>query len=122
MSFPQHSMPGPFGQDGRGSAARAQVVNRTHRVIRERALNMREQRKRSRSLWAPVGICSCLLLVICYAVWGVLDGYDVTPSGVPDASDQVLLLLVWSLPMTAFVLGMVWIRRGRNKANGEVAP
>ena len=100
--------------------ARAQVVNRTHRVVREQALVMRELKSQKRSLWAPVLICSSMLLVICYAVWGMMDGYDVTPTGIPDASDQMMILLLWSLPVTAFVLGLVWIRRGRNRANGEV--
>ncbi len=98
-------------------AARAQVVNRTHRVVREQALEMRELRSRKRSLWAPVIICSSMLLIICYAVWGMMDGYDITPTGIPDASDQMMILVLWSLPLTAFVLGLVWIRRGRNRAN-----
>lgn len=100
--------------------ARAQVVNRTHRVVREQAIEMQMQRQRQRSLWAPLMICSSLLLVICYAVWGMLDGYDLTPTGVPDASDQMLIFLLWSLPVTAFVLGLVWIRRERNRASSEV--
>jgi hypothetical protein len=100
-------------------AARAQVVNRTHRVVREQAMDLQEQKRRSRSLWAPLVICSSLLLAICYAVWGMLDGYDLTPTGIPDASDQVLLLLLWSLPITAFLLGLVWIGRGRGRANHE---
>jgi hypothetical protein len=100
--------------------ARAQVVNRTHRVVREQALDMREQRSRSRSLWAPLLICSSLLIVILYAFWGMLDGYDLTPTGIPDASYQMFLFVLWSLPITAFVLGLVWVRRGRTRANGEV--
>ena len=102
-------------------AARAQVVNRTHRVVREQALNMRERRSRKRSLWAPVIICSSLLLIICYAAWGMMDGYDITPTGIPDAGDQMMILLLWSLPVTAFLLGLVWFRVGRNRANGEVS-
>lgn len=100
--------------------ARAQVVNRTHRIVREQAMQMQMQRKRSRSLYAPLLICSSLLLLICYAVWGMLDGYELTPTGIPDASDQLLVLLIWSLPVTAFVLGLVWIRLGRNRTSGEV--
>src|SRR6202034_1253653 len=64
--------------------ARAAVVNRTHRVVRGQAMEMREQRERSRSLWVPLGVCSILMLVLCYAVWSMLDGYDLTPSGIPD--------------------------------------
>ena len=98
-------------------AARAQVVNRAHRVVREQALTMREHNERKRSLWVPLMISSSLLLVICYAVWGMLDGYDLTPNGIPDASDQVALLLIWLLPVTAFALGIIWFRRGRGRAN-----
>ncbi len=94
--------------------ARAAVVNRTHRIVREQALRMQEERRRSRSLLLPLLISSALILVICYAVWGVMDGYDLTPSGVPDASDQVLFPLLWSLPITMVVLGMTWLRRRRN--------
>ncbi|HLI77323.1 MAG TPA: hypothetical protein VKV02_10295 [Acidobacteriaceae bacterium] len=100
-------------------AARAAVVNRTHRIIREEATKMREQRTRSRSLLAPLFISSALLLVICYAIWGVMAGYDLTPTGVPDASDQVLLLLLWSLPITVVVLGMIWLRRRNRNSSGE---
>jgi DNA-binding transcriptional LysR family regulator len=100
--------------------ARAQIVNRTHRVVREQALSMREDQSRKRSLWVPVIICSSMLMVICYAVWGMLDGYDITPTGIPDASDQMLILLLWSLPITAFVLVLVWLHHGRNRANNEV--
>ncbi len=99
-------------------AARSHVVNRTHRVIRDQALTMREQKKRSRSLWAPLMISSGLLAVIGYAVWAMMAGYDLTPTGVPDASDQVFLLLLWPLPVTVVVLGMIWIRRSRGRQNG----
>ena len=61
-----------------------------------------------------------MLLVICYAAWGMMDGYDMTPTSIPDSSDQMMILLLWSLPVTAFVLIMVWLHRGRNRANGEV--
>ena len=104
-------------QDDNLMAARAKVVNRTHRVVREQALTMREQRETSRSLWVPLGICSVLLLVICYAIWFMLDGYDVTPSGIPDASDQIMLLLIWSIPVIGAALGLVWFRRERDRAN-----
>lgn len=122
MSVPHRSLPDALSANLRQHAgARAPIVNRTRRVVREEALNLREQRLRRRSLWAPVLICSSLLMLICYAVWGLLDGLDVTPTSVPDASDQVLLLLLWLLPVTAFVLGLVWIRRERNRAGGEVS-
>ncbi len=102
-----------------GSGARSVVVNRTHRVVREQALTMREQKNKSRSLWVPLTISSMLLVAICYAIWGVLDGYDLTPNGIPDASDQLMVLLAWSLPVTAAVLGMVWFKRARERSDHE---
>jgi hypothetical protein len=101
------------------NGARGRVVNRTHRVVREQALSMREQRNKSRSLWVPLTICSILMIAICYAIWGVLDGYDLTPNGIPDASDQLMVLLLWSLPVTAAVLGMVWFKRARGRSDNE---
>jgi hypothetical protein len=103
------------------NGARAAVVNRTHRVVREQALKMQEQRKREQSLWVPLAIVSVLLLVVCYAIWVVLDGYELMPNGVPDASDQLVILMLWSLPVTALVLGLWWFRHGRGRmGNGEV--
>jgi hypothetical protein len=101
------------------NGARGVVVNRTHRVVREQALNMKEQKQKSRSLWVPLGIFSILMIVICYAAWGMMDGYDLTPNGIPDASDQLMILLAWSLPITAVVLGLVWFKRVR-RTDGEV--
>jgi hypothetical protein len=103
------------------TAARASVVNRTHRVVRDQALTMQEQRSRSRSLWAPLVICSILMMFLCYAVWCMLDGYDLTPSGIPDAGDQMMLLLLWSLPVTAACLLLIWFKRGRNRTNSEAS-
>jgi hypothetical protein len=105
------------------SGARAVVVNRTHRVVREEALSLRAQRSKSRSLWVPLTIFSVLMLAICYAIWFMLDGYDITPTGVPDADDQLVVLLLWSLPVTALLLAMVWLRRGRSRRdNNEETP
>jgi hypothetical protein len=101
------------------TGARGVVVNRTHRVVREQALTMREQRSKSRSLWVPLAISSILMLMICYAIWGMLDGYDLTPNGIPDASDQLMILLLWSLPVTAAVMGLVWFKRARTRSDSE---
>lgn len=98
------------------NGASARVVNRTHRVVREQALTMQAQKKTSRSLWGPLTLCSVSLMVVCYAIWAMLDGYNLTPNGVPDASDQMMLLLVWSLPVTAVALGLVWLRRERSRS------
>lgn len=114
----------PHNEDNRfglSMAARSEIVNRTHRIVREQALIMRAQKERSRGLWAPIAICSVFLLTTAYAIWSMLDGYDLTPNGVPDASDQMMILLLWSLPVTAIALGMVWFSRSRSRANGEVS-
>ena len=107
------------GASRSGVAARASVVNRTHRIVREQALRMQEDRKRSRSLLVPLVICSGLLCAICYTLWTLMDGYDLTPNGVPDASDQVLVFMLLSLPLTVIILGLIWLQR-RNR-NGEQA-
>jgi hypothetical protein len=101
------------------AGARGVVVNRTHRVVRAQALTMREQKSKSRSLWVPLAISSILVVAICYAIWGMLDGYDLTPNGIPDASDQLMILLLWSLPVTAAILGMVWFKRARTRSDSE---
>ncbi len=111
-----------LGDDGDTGGARAPVVNRTHRIVRDQAMSMRAQRRRSRSLWVPLAICSALLLVLCYAVWVMLAGYDLTPTGIPDASDQLpLLLLFCSLPVGAVALGIAWFRRGGQGESAEGA-
>jgi hypothetical protein len=101
--------------------ARASVVNRTHRVVRERAKSIAARRSRVRSLWIPIAVCSALLVILCSAVWSILDQYDVTPTGVPDASNQFLVLLLWFLPMSMALLALVLFRRARKLADREVA-
>lgn len=108
-----------FRNAGSGNGARSRVVNRAHRVVREQALTMRERKSKSRSLWVPLMISSTLMVAICYAIWRMLDGYDLTPNGVPDASDQLMILLLWSLPVTAAILGMVWFKRARTRSDSE---
>jgi hypothetical protein len=112
------------GRTGRTvEGARAGVVSRTHRVVREQALNLREQKQKSRSLFVPLALFSSLMIAICYAIWSMLDSYELMTNGVPDASEQILLLVLWLLPVTALVLGLVWFKRGRGRSgNNEVQP
>jgi hypothetical protein len=115
----------PISEDSRSFAraaltdasapARASVVNRTHRVVRERAKTIAAQRSRVRSLWIPLAVCSSLLVIICTAVWSVLDQYEVTPSGVPDASNQFLVLCLWFLPVSMALLAVVLFQRARKR-------
>ncbi len=95
--------------------ARASVVNRTHRVVRERAKTLAARRSRIRSLWIPLAVCSSLLVIISTAVWSELDAYDVTPSGVPDASNQFLVLCLWFLPVSMALLAVVLFQRARKR-------
>lgn len=101
-------------------AARASIVNRTRRVVREQAVGMQKQRQKTRSLWLPVTICSILLLITCYAGWALLDGYDLTNNGVLDASYETLVFLAWSLPVTILLTGLIWKQRLRTHSNGGI--
>jgi hypothetical protein len=105
--------------DSMNASARASIVNRTHRVVRERAKTMQARRSRARSLWIPLAICSALLVILSTTVWTVLDQYDVTANGVPDASNQFLVLLLWFFPMSMALLALVLFRRARKRADQE---
>jgi hypothetical protein len=100
---------------GASAPARASVVNRTHRVVRERAKTIAARRSRVRSLWVPLAVCSSLLVIISTAVWSALEAYDVTPTGVPDASNQFLVLCLWFLPVSMVLLAVVLFQRARKR-------
>jgi hypothetical protein len=110
------AMVGSLGQLHVG--ARAPMVNRTHRVVRERAKQMSARRSKFRSLWAPLAVCASLLVILVTAVWNLLDEYDLTPNGTPDASDQFAVLLMWFLPVSVAVVAMVWLKRTQSKRGG----
>ena len=101
------------------TAASARRVNRTHRLVRERAQKLQARQSFLRSLWVPLGVCSGLVLLLCGAVWSLLDQYDVEPTGMPDPSQQMLVLLMWCLPLTAIVLALVWFRRIGTRTENE---
>lgn len=106
--------------------ARASMVNRTHRVVRERARAIATRRTQVRSLWIPLAVCSSLLVILSSAIWSLLDQYDVTANevastGAPDASNQYLVLLLWFLPVSMALLALVLFRRARKRADSEVA-
>lgn len=100
-------------------AAKASIVNRTHRVVRERARMLEARRSRIRSLWIPLAVSSVFLVLICSAVWTVLDGYELIPIGVPDSSDQFLILALWFFPVSMALLVTIWFRRMRKRSDGE---
>jgi len=101
------------------TAARASVVNRTHRVVRARAGAIAARRSRTRSLWIPVAVFSALLLIICTAAWNGFDQYDVNPNGILDASNQFLVLFLWFFPVSMALLAVVLFRRARKRVDGE---
>ncbi len=69
-----------FAGNGLSATARASVVNRTHRVVRDRARVMQARGSRVRSLMVPLAICSILLLLTCLAVWTGLYEYQAAQS------------------------------------------
>lgn len=92
--------------------ATTELVNRTRRVVRERAGALKVQRSRVRSLWVPLAVSFALLAVLAFAIWTAFEEYDASPAGVPDGS-QMLALTMWCVPVSLMVLAVVWFRRGR---------
>ncbi len=96
------------------ATANSAMVNRTHRVIRERARTVKERRSKIRSLWIPFILFSSLLLGVCFAVWTVLEEYELYAAGSQVAGYQVVVPLLWSIPVSAAVLAVVWFRQSRS--------
>lgn len=105
--------------------ARAAIVNRTHRVVRERAAAMQAQKQKTRNLLVPVLICSALLLFIASAVWSVVDDFGGWEGGLlrrvhditTDAGGTVSILLVWFLPLSVITAAIVLLRRNRTSSS-----
>jgi len=118
---PSHSTEAFIRSSIRGVAAtaNASVVNRTHRVVRERAKVMQTQRSMMRGLLLPMLLSSTLMLMLLFAVWSVLDQYDIVSSEMPPTSNHFVMLLLWFLPASAALLAMVWVRRSRNSSEAE---
>ena len=108
---PSHSTCQPVDastpRPGTSFGASASLVNRTHRVVRERAERIQLRRVQERSLWLPVGLCAGFIVMLCTAIWSLLDQYELSPTGIPDASNQMLVVFLWFLPVTAVVLALV---------------
>jgi protein-S-isoprenylcysteine O-methyltransferase Ste14 len=104
-------------------AARSSLVNRTRRVVRARAEQMSARRNKMRSLWAPMAVYASMIVILVSAVWTLLDQYDeMELTGAPDSSYQYIILLLWFLPVSGALLGMVWFRRNQSKrSRGEMA-
>jgi hypothetical protein len=99
--------------------ARAGVVNRTHRVVRQRASALQERRSRVRTLVVPLAVCSVLLLFICLGLWIGIDQYqaveidDVASLATTEASRHFLVVLLWFVPVSLAMLAAVWFHRSR---------
>ena len=93
------------------TAASAELVNRTHRVVRERARTMQARRSKMRSLWIPLLVSGGTLAAIVSAIWSILGQDELVPTGLPDANQQMLVLLMWCLPVSALLLAVVLYRR-----------
>ena len=99
------------------ATASAAMVNRTHRIIRERATNIEAQKSRFRSMLFPSIVSAGLLLAVVCAAWVMLDQYDVAPVGLPDSSQQIFVLMLWCLPISAVALAVVAFRLVGSKAD-----
>jgi hypothetical protein len=113
-------------QDGVALGARGCVVNRTHRVVRERAIVMQARRSHARSLMVPLIICSALLILFVVAVWGGQYSEaaeavqaDVASLATPDSLNHFIVVLLWFVPVSLALLGTVLFRRSRNNSNDE---
>ena len=98
-------------------AASAAMVNRTHRIVRERANTLQARKKTVRSLLIPAIVSAGLLFAVVCAAWVMLDEYDVSPVGMPDASQQIFVFLLWCLPISLAALAVVAFRRTGSKAD-----
>jgi len=105
--------------DGRTQGANAAVVNRTRRAVRQRAQAMQTQRSRLRDLWPSLSLCSILLIMVCYAVWAVME--EKVESSIPETSTLSSepgglssILVLWLLPVSIAGIALVWARRSRS--------
>ena len=116
-------------QESAMMGARASVVNRTHRVVRERAKSLHERRSNARSLLFPLIICSSLLILLAVVVWGWLYleaseaaeavHADVSALSATDINNHLVVVLLWFVPLSIALLAAVFIRRSRRNSNDE---
>jgi hypothetical protein len=104
---------------GVNAAAKASTVNRTHRVIRERAQAMRADRNRRRGLVLPLILCSVLMGLMYAALWLMVDQYETVSPEAPTESHHLFMILLWFLPVSAALGAMAWYRRSRSQSDTE---
>ena len=111
--------------NGADTMARAGVVNRTHRVVRERAQAMQARRSHMRSLAVPLILCAVILALAVSAVWSGLYQYeaaeaaqDVASLAAAEANNHLLVVLLWFVPVTLALLVAIWVRHARAGSGG----
>lgn len=104
------------------AGARSAVVNRTRRVVRQRANEMQQRRRELRDLVLPLLICSAVLAMIVYAGWSVFaqGGFGLSAleeeagrmfsTQVADAGGTGSLLLLWFVPLSFLLLALLVFR------------
>jgi hypothetical protein len=107
------------GNVHRRAMASAAIVNRTHRVVRQRAKTIQDRRMMMRSLWIPLTVCAGLFGAVLFAVWNVLEQYEISVDALPDLSQQMMVLMMWCLPLSLIVLTVVWLSRSGSKTDGN---
>ena len=101
------------------------LVSRTQRVVRERALAMQAQRRRTRDLWLACLICSALLILMAHSIWSGLMQFDATSTPVLNSADmldgsaQLLVMMMWFVPVSAAAMALVVFKRSRNRRDNE---
>jgi uncharacterized membrane protein (DUF106 family) len=108
---------------GLNTTAKSSTVNRTHRVVRERARAMQANRSKMRGLLLPLLLCSSLMILLFAAFWMVVEQYEIVSSEAtgtaPGSSHHLVLLLLWFLPVSVALMAFVWFRRSRNHTDAE---
>ena len=107
--------------NGVDTGTRGPVINRTHRVVRERAKMIQQRRSYVRSLMLPLIICSALLILSVFAVWTGLYQYQTDAAeAVQDMAtlaasqaDHIIVMLLWFVPVSLTVLAVLWFTRSR---------
>jgi len=103
-------------------AASAGVVNRTHRVVRERAMVMQAKRSRDRSLMLPLMVCSILLILSAFAVWSGLyqaqtvEAMQADVAALADVNNHLFVVFLWFVPVSLAVLATIYVRRSRSSS------
>ena len=107
--------------------ARAGVVNRTHRVVRERARVMQAKRNRDRSLMLPLIVCSILLILSAFAVWSGLyqaqtvEAMQADVAALADVNNHLFVVFLWFVPVSLAVLAAIYVRRSRSSGFDDEA-